>query len=148
MIDDCYTVQYWFQPVKILQFWLYFKKSLRLIVSGTTQVRWPGYVLPSCSCKINRLFVNSRMAKRSLTRFQVHKSLRQLGKKSKVNDNKPLRTYSFMEPLAVFQIEVLEIVHTQAFLPKDYWELAQAGFYYKVLSSSFSHSFCLAVWNL
>lgn len=36
------------------------------------KVRWPVYVLLSCSCAINRLFVN-RMAKHSLTRFQVHK---------------------------------------------------------------------------
>lgn len=36
------------------------------------KVRWPGYVLPSCFCGINRLFVN-RMAKHSLTRFWVHK---------------------------------------------------------------------------
>ena len=80
------------------------------------KVRWPGYVLPSCSCGINRLFVN-RMAKHSLTRFQVHRVWGNWVKGQR------LKVISHFGPvllwnLAAFQTEVLEIVHTQAFCQK------------------------------
>lgn len=93
------------------------------------KVRWPGYVLPSCSCGINRLFVN-RMAKHSLSSSQ---SMRQLGKRSKVKGNKSFWACSFVESGCLSDWGLGNISHT-GLLPKNYWELAQAGFYYKVLS--------------
>lgn len=41
--------------------------------------------------------------------------MRQLGEGSKVKGNKPFWVSSFVELLAAFQTEVLEVVHTQAF---------------------------------
>lgn len=48
--------------------------------------------------------------------------MRQLGKRSRVKGNKPFWAWSFVEPLAAFQTEVLEIVHTQVFCQKTVTE--------------------------
>ena len=44
--------------------------------------------------------------------------MRQLGKRSEVKGSKSFLACSFMDSLAAFQTEVLEVVHTQAFCQK------------------------------
>lgn len=131
--------------------------SFGLIIKGAwvswslwqPKVRWPGYVLPCCSCGINRLFVN-RMAKQS-HKISSSQSVRQLGKRSNVKGNKSFWACSFVESLAAFQSEVLEIVHTQAFCQKttESW-LRQDSITKSSPFLSLILSFCLnsTVWNL
>lgn len=130
-----------FSQSKCYSVWLNYKKSLRHMVSVTTHFRSPGYVLPSCFCGINKLFVN-RMAKHFLTRFQVHKVWGNWmkGERWKVISHVGL---FFCWAFGCLSDWGLGNSSDTGLLPKDYWELAQTGFYYEVLSLSFSYSFCL-----
>lgn len=84
------------------------------MVSMTTH----GHVAWICLAKLflrNKYTICKQNWKAFTHKILSLQSKRQLGKGSKVKGSEPFGAYSFVEPLAAFQTEILETLHTKAF---------------------------------
>lgn len=92
------------------------------MVSVTTQaqVTWIRLAKLFCRNKHSVCKQNCYSFSQKASSFQ---SMRQLGQGSKVKGSKPFGVYFLAEPLAAFQAELLETVHTKAFCQQttDSW---------------------------